>query len=112
MFDDAILTYQLFHDRDGDVQIVSNRMVVTRKKHVCCVCFETIAAKTRCRAQSEINRDDDTAGTFYACPDCCQAMRMQHIDDGEAIARRWQVGAANVAIANNQASSATARTDD
>lgn len=74
--DNPVLVYNLFEgDRDSDVTLFSNRMLVTRKPHTCVICQETIPAKTRVRAQTERDNDDRVVMTFYVCPICCDAIR-------------------------------------
>ncbi|RWP69512.1 hypothetical protein [Mesorhizobium sp.] len=73
--DQAILCYNLFEgDRDSDVTIFSNKMLVSRKQHTCVVCREDIAPKTRVRAQTERDNDDKIVMTFYVCETCCSAI--------------------------------------
>jgi len=96
MFDGPILDYELWAgERDVDVRVIENRMKVTRKPHLCCVCFEEIATGARCRVQSEVNRDDNRTGTFYVCPQCCEAIRTRKDDGGGELQRRWELGYAN-----------------
>ncbi|PBB41736.1 hypothetical protein CK222_21510 [Mesorhizobium sp. WSM3866] len=73
--DQAILCYELFQgDRDSEVTIFRNKMVVTRKEHPCCICTGLILPKSRVRAQTERENDEKIVMTFYACGPCCEAM--------------------------------------
>jgi len=90
MFDSLVLNYELFAgDRDSNVALLANKMLVTRKPHDCVICREAIPAGTRVRAQSEVNRDDDQVARFYVCRPCCEAIAKRVEDDGAAIEARY-----------------------
>lgn len=91
--DRDILSYDLFQgDRDSDVTIFSNRMLVTRKQHRCVNCQQDIPASTRVRAQTERDNDDRVVMTFYVCVLCCAAIANRFVDDGDAIEDRVAIG--------------------
>ena len=89
------LAFDPFEGSKGDdtYRRLSDRFVVTRRPHVCSVCFEAIPAKTRARAMTDL--DDGQVRTFYACPACCDAMALSWTDDGKAIEARHVIGRAN-----------------
>lgn len=90
MFDSSVLSFDLFAgDRDVDVVVLANRMLVTRKSHTCVICAETIPAGMRVRAQSEVNRDDGLVGRFYVCAPCCGAISSRNDDGGAALEARY-----------------------
>ena len=85
------LQYEPFAgDRDVDVRLLSDRFLVSRAAHTCNVCLDSIAARTRVRARSEVF--DEQLGTFYFCPTCCEAMAKSWDDDGHAIEAMYEVG--------------------
>jgi hypothetical protein len=89
MTDADCLAYDPFSgDRDSDITEFSDKFVVTRKPHVCNVCQEEIPSRSRCRAKTERDNDDQVVMTFYFCPPCCDAMALSWTDDGDAIEAR------------------------
>jgi hypothetical protein len=90
MLDADVLHYELFQgDRDSNVVLLANRMLVTRKPHDCVICREMIPGGTRVRAQSEVSRDDNQVARFYVCVPCCEAIAKRFEDNGAAIDGRY-----------------------
>ncbi|MBZ9986083.1 hypothetical protein LB572_03115 [Mesorhizobium sp. BH1-1-5] len=91
LLDRRVLAFDLFaSDRDANVRLIENRMVVTRKPHDCVLCGEGIPAKSRVRAQSECDRDRNKVMTFYVCALCCAAIDLSHTDAGAALEARYR----------------------
>ncbi|RUW39157.1 hypothetical protein EN739_24460 [Mesorhizobium sp. M2A.F.Ca.ET.017.03.2.1] len=89
LLDQDVLNFDLFAgDRDANVRLIENRMVVTRKVHDCVLCGEGIPVKSRVRAQSECDRSDNKVMTFYVCEPCCRAIGLSYTDNGEALEQR------------------------
>lgn len=77
-------------DRDTDVRLLSDRFVTSRFAHICNVCQVGILPGLRVRARSEVY--DGQVGTFYFCPECCDAMARSWDDNGKAIEARHAIG--------------------
>ena len=93
MLDQSVLSYELFSgDRDSDVIVLANRMLVTRSTHACVICGDTIPKGTRVRAQSEVSRDQNRVRRFYVCTPCCEAIAKRHEDGGLTIECRTAIG--------------------
>lgn len=93
ILDHVVLSYELFSgDRDSDVIVLANRMLVTRSTHACVICGETIPKGTRVRAQSEVSREEKRVMRFYVCVPCCAAIGQRDDDDGAAIEQRAAMG--------------------
>jgi hypothetical protein len=91
--DEDCLAYDPFSgDRDVDVTEFSDKFVVTRKQHKCNVCAAHIPPRTRVRAKTERDNDDQVVMTFYFCPSCCEAMAASWTDNGKAIESRTALG--------------------
>lgn len=76
MFDRDVLSFHPWPGEEGDIRVVADRFVVTRKPHDCVYCGGAIAAGARVRARSEIDRGEGLARTFHFCGACCEAMRV------------------------------------
>lgn len=96
--DRDVLAYDMFSaDRDSNVRVFSDRMVVARKRHECIVCLGDVQPGERHRARREKNRDLGIVMTFRACAACCEAMAQSWFDGGRAIERRTWYGAEKAA---------------
>lgn len=93
--DSLILACNPWEMDDSDYRVLSNRMLITRQKHYCAICFEDIPVKARVRAQSEVL--DGKAMTFYFCTVCCDAMAANATTDrsGERLMARYDIGRKN-----------------
>jgi hypothetical protein len=93
---DLCLSYHPFEgDRDSDITVFSDRMIVARKAHRCQICGGPIAADERHRARTERDNDDQVVATFRFCGLCCEAMvkALYDPDDvGKAIEERTGMG--------------------
>lgn len=86
-----VLGFNPWGDDDSPYRVLDNRMVSTRFAHRCDICFQTIPAQTRVRAQREAL--DGKARTFYFCRKCCQAMATaRRTGDIEPLEKRTQIG--------------------
>lgn len=91
--DDDCLAYDPFSgDRDSHITEFSDKFVVIRKLHVCNVCQQEIPVRSRCRAKTERDNDNQVVMTFYFCPACCDAMAQSWTDNGDALETRTQLG--------------------
>lgn len=92
--DHQVLSYNLFEgDRDSDVTIFANRMLVTRKTHRCVICQQDIPIGSRVRAQTERDNDDRVVMTFYVCIACCDAIRTLAVEGNDGpICDRTAIG--------------------
>lgn len=86
------LLYDPFQGDESDVRTLADRFLVTRKPHVCNVCWDMIPVKSRVRAKTEINYEDEQVATFYFCIPCCEAMAISNEDDGRSIEHRSGLG--------------------
>ena len=76
LLDWQVLRYEPFAcDRDSNVRILADRMVIARKPHICQHCFGTTQPGERVRRRSEVDRDEGRTMAFYFCAECCEAMR-------------------------------------
>lgn len=91
--DRDVLAYDMFAgDRDCDVTVFDDRMVVARKPHTCVVCQGPIAPNERHRARREKENRNGVVMTFRACALCCEAMAASWFDEGRAITERTWMG--------------------
>ncbi len=75
LFDQDILAYEPFEgDRDSNVVVLSDQMVIVRKAHRCQVCWGFTEPGQRCRRRAEVDKDDSKRMSFYFCSPCCEAM--------------------------------------
>lgn len=108
MNDRDCLNYDPFAgDRDSNIKLLSDRFVVARYPHQCTICFGAIFKLERHRARTEIDRDDNRAGTFRFCAMCCEAMAKSWKDSGRAIEKRTSIGMERAAIARREAKQLT-----
>jgi hypothetical protein len=85
----ACLRFDPFSGDDTDALTLRDRFVTTRFEHKCSYCFtEIIPPRTRVRALTEVNREDDKVMSFYFCLLCCLAMATHLVDDGKALEER------------------------
>lgn len=90
LFDQAVLAYEPWQDRDCNIVVARDRFVVTRRDHACVICSASIAKGSRVRARAEIDRDEQRRATFYFCTECCDAMQTAvTTDDSSAIDARF-----------------------
>jgi len=90
--DADILAYDPWEgDRDSDARTLRDKMVVTRKPHVCAICFESIPIGARVRAQTQQSTEERKVMTFRFCEACCAAMAVA-ADDWEPINERTALG--------------------
>lgn len=94
------LRYHMFGDERSQTRDLSDKIVETRKPHICVICQETFPAGSRARALRQIDLEspgDRRVMTFYACPTCVEAMAQafddEHPDHGAAITARCEIGA-------------------
>lgn len=88
------LAFNPWGDDDSPYRVLDNRVVVTRYRHDCAVCFETIPAGAKVRAQREAL--DGKAMTFYFCARCCRAFaRACRTGEIEAVERRYALAQQN-----------------
>jgi hypothetical protein len=93
LLDWQVLRYDPFAgDRDSNVRLLSDVMVVTRKPHRCQHCFGWTKPGDRCRRRSEVSYDEGRTMSFYFCAECCEAMReLITGNDHEALDRRFML---------------------
>ena len=90
-YEQAALRFNPWGDDDSPYRVLSNRMVMTRYRHDCAICFQTIPAGSNTRAQREAL--DGKARTFYFCPLCCFSMYVAGRHGNiEPLEERTQVG--------------------
>lgn len=93
MFDEsACLEVDPFGDEDANITRLKDRFLVTRKGHECTTCLEHIPPKSRVRAKTERDDDDNVLKTFYFCHACCAAMADDFNGDWEPFEARVQMG--------------------
>ena len=86
-----VLVHNLWGYDDTDYRVLRNRMVTTRAKHACDICFGGIAPGSRVRASTEVY--DGICKTFRVCPECCEAiLNDQHDGDCNHMEARTQLG--------------------
>lgn len=94
MRESDVLAFNPWGDDDSDYRVLDNRMVVTRYRHLCSVCFESIPPGDRVRAQREVW--DGRAKTFYFCRACCRAFGHVHRTGRiEVVESRYSIGQTN-----------------
>ncbi len=79
-------------DRDQDVLVRSDKIILPRKDHNCLICDGTARKATWCRARSEVDRDLGMAMTFYFCTSCCEAQAASWTDQGMSLTERYSIG--------------------
>ena len=81
-------------DYDSDARTMRDLFVTTRKPAKCAICFDTIKAGARIRAQTQISEEQRKAMTFKFCQTCCRAMEREGRDHGRSIEARYAKGIA------------------
>jgi RNase P subunit RPR2 len=91
MSDEDILAYSLWGDPgkgETPYTTLSNKMVTTRKPHICVICRGDVRPGTRARVTRE--QSEGTFVTVYSCAACCEAMAASWTDHGKAIQARYE----------------------
>jgi hypothetical protein len=92
--DKAVLQFDPWCGDESDVTTLSDRMVVTRVKSVCAICFENILPRDRVR--TKVEKWDGKMKTFRFCVNCCAAMARRAFAANEAqemeIENRYNMG--------------------
>jgi hypothetical protein len=83
------LSYDPFYGDETEIIVLKDKMLTTRKEHVCQECRDDISEGSLVRARSEINREEAKKMTFYWCLKCCLAMMIGSHDDGDYLSHRF-----------------------
>ncbi len=71
-------------------RILSDKIVVCRKKRKCHICAGFCKPRTRIRARTEVF--DGEMMRFAWCSDCCAAMAAYDGDESSELERRYSIG--------------------
>lgn len=85
----ACMEYLPFQDRDDEIRLVSDKIVLARKDATCMICFQPAYAGTHHRVETAVV-DGEIQSARY-CETCCAAMAVA-FDDDEPILARFRVG--------------------
>ena len=85
---EACMNYLPFQDRDDEVKLLSDKIVLARKDATCMICFQPAYAGTHHRVETAIV-DGEISSARY-CELCCAAMAVD-LDDDEPILARFRL---------------------
>jgi len=79
------MEYPPFEDRDEEIRLISDKIVLARKDTTCMICFQPAYAGTHHRVETAVV--DGEMRSCHYCEICCAAMAVAFDDDAPILAR-------------------------
>lgn len=83
---ESCLQYDPWYGDDTYYKLFRDKILITKKEHVCNHCGCTIPSGQTVRSRAEAF--EGTAKTFFFCTSCCVAMAISWHDDGKYLTYR------------------------